>query len=288
MAAVGTWAFSLPAVEKIQALVLEGAHSSDCIEAAMAGVENNPETGPYVVGRGGYPNKDGIVQCDAAIMEGHPGRFGAVAALTGVGTPLAVARKVMEKSPHSMLVGSGALAFAREHGFTIEDNVDMMSEKSSKAYEMFLEEDRSVKAHDTLGLIALDLHGNITVGVSTSGAPFKYPGRVGDSPLPGCGLYADIRAGAAAATGDGDKIMCYCPTFHVVQLMKQGLSPTAACRSVIQDVQHQAGKNMFEFGLIAMNMKGEVGVASSVPFPYVVWSQGTNIIQQFQQSPCSP
>nr|XP_005989591.1 PREDICTED: N(4)-(Beta-N-acetylglucosaminyl)-L-asparaginase-like isoform X2 [Latimeria chalumnae] len=228
MAAVGTWAFSLPAVEKMRVLISKGVNSTDCVEDAMA-----------------------------------------------VGTPLAVARKVMEKSAHSLLVGDGAVAFARDHGFTIEDNENMLSNCTSKAYQEFLEEHRSLPGHDTLGLIALDLQGNITVGVSTSGSPFKYPGRVGDSPLPGCGLYADNQAGAAVATGDGDKIMCFCPTFHIVQLMKQGLSPSSACQSVLQEIYQRVGKdNMFELGLIALNMKAEFGAASTIQFPYTAWCIG--------------
>ncbi|XP_074063477.1 N(4)-(Beta-N-acetylglucosaminyl)-L-asparaginase-like isoform X2 [Macrotis lagotis] len=105
-------------------------------------------------------------------------------------------------------------------------------------------------------LIALDILGNITVGISTSGSPFKYPGRVGDSPLPGCGLYADYQVGAAAATGERDKIMCFCPCFHVVLLMQQGLSPKKACESVLKYIIDKVGDdNMFEFGIIAMNIK---------------------------------
>ncbi|XP_043552620.1 N(4)-(Beta-N-acetylglucosaminyl)-L-asparaginase isoform X6 [Chiloscyllium plagiosum] len=221
-AAVGTWAFSMPAVDKARRLLEVGSGASAAVQEAITELENDKETGCFVVGRGGFPNKAGVVQCDAAIMEGLPGRFGAVAALPGVGTPLTVAQMVMDKSEHNMLVGEGAVAFAKEQGFRIEDNSDMMTEASLAAYEEFLQSRKSPpKNHDTLGLIVLDEMENITVGVSTSGAPFKDPGRVGDSPLPGCGLYADNRAGAAAATGDGDKIMCFCPSFHVVQLMKQ-------------------------------------------------------------------
>ncbi|XP_043552617.1 N(4)-(Beta-N-acetylglucosaminyl)-L-asparaginase isoform X3 [Chiloscyllium plagiosum] len=260
-AAVGTWAFSMPAVDKARRLLEVGSGASAAVQEAITELENDKETGCFVVGRGGFPNKAGVVQCDAAIMEGLPGRFGAVAALPGVGTPLTVAQMVMDKSEHNMLVGEGAVAFAKEQGFRIEDNSDMMTEASLAAYEEFLQSRKSPpKNHDTLGLIVLDEMENITVGVSTSGAPFKDPGRVGDSPLPGCGLYADNRAGAAAgATGDGDKIMCFCPSFHVVQLMKQGLSPGDACQSVIQDICHRVGnKDIFEIGLIALNMKDDL------------------------------
>ncbi|XP_041106839.1 N(4)-(Beta-N-acetylglucosaminyl)-L-asparaginase isoform X3 [Polyodon spathula] len=251
MAALGTWSFSLPAVEKMKSLILKGQHSTDCIEEAIAGIENDRETGHYIVGRGGYPNRDGLIQCDAAVMEGTPGRFGAVAALHGVGTPVAVARRVMERSAHSMLVGEGAVTFAQEQGFTLEDNENMMSPESSKAYQEFVEKNDRCRGHDTLGLIALDLQGNITV-----------------------------------ATGDGDKIMCFCPSFHVVQLMKQGLSPASACQTVVNDIQRRIGKGaMFEFGLMAMNMKGDVGAASSVEFPYAFWHQGSNTVEQNIQLP---
>ncbi|XP_042303757.1 N(4)-(Beta-N-acetylglucosaminyl)-L-asparaginase-like isoform X1 [Sceloporus undulatus] len=280
-AAAGTWTFSFPALQRMKGLLLQGALATDCLEEAMADIENDEVTGSFVVGRGGYPNKDGIIQCDAAIMEGQPGRFGAVAALHGIGTPLAVARKVMEESPHSFLVGDGAVAFAKDQGFTVEDNGRMMSTHSTEAYQEYLEKGKTVKKHDTLGLIALDVCRNITAGVSTSGAPFKYPGRVGDSPLPGCGLYADKEVGAAAATGDGDMIMCFSPCFHVILLMKQGLSPMDACQNVVQDILRRMGKeNTFELGIIAMNMKGEVGAASSMSFPYCVWSQGKESVEQ--------
>ncbi|XP_044515417.1 N(4)-(Beta-N-acetylglucosaminyl)-L-asparaginase-like [Gracilinanus agilis] len=227
-AAVGTWAFSLPAVQKLKSLLKNGVGATDSLQEVIADIEDSEETGQYIIGRGGYPNKNGQVQCDAAIMEGFPGRFGAVAALHGIGTPIVVARKVMDKSIHSFLVGEGALAFAREEGFMEEENECMLSQQSAEAYREYLGKKPNFHGHDTLGLIALDIYGNITVGVSTSGAPFKYPGRVGDSPLPGCGLYADCQVGAAAATGEGDKIMCFCPCFHVVLLMKQ-LADSPSC-----------------------------------------------------------
>ncbi|XP_054841433.1 N(4)-(Beta-N-acetylglucosaminyl)-L-asparaginase-like isoform X3 [Eublepharis macularius] len=163
-AAAGTWGFSLPAVERMRQRLLRGGLATDCLQEAMADIENDEETGVFVVGRGGYPNKDGIIQCDAAIMEGQPGRFGAVAALHGIGTPLAVARKVMEETPHSFLVGDGAVAFAKDQGFVVEDNSSLMSKKSTEAYQKYLETKKTLKKHDTLGLIALDIYGNITVG----------------------------------------------------------------------------------------------------------------------------
>ncbi|XP_063048876.1 N(4)-(Beta-N-acetylglucosaminyl)-L-asparaginase [Engraulis encrasicolus] len=284
MAAIGTWAFSYPAVRQMKDLILSGEHATDVVERAVAEVEDDKETGHHIVGRGGFPNSLGMLECDAAIMEGRPGQFGAVAALKGVGTPCKVARKVMENSPHSLLVGEGAQQFAVEQGFTVEPNDNMLSDRSASAYQDFLEKKSKVRGHDTLGVIALDLKGNITVGVSTSGAPFKSPGRVGDSPLPGCGLFADHTVGAAAATGDGDKIMCYCPSFHVVQLMKQGSTPSEACHIVLTDIMTKTEPDKcFEIGLIALNMKGEVGAASSVEFPYTFWNQSYDAVQECTQ-----
>lgn len=289
MAILGTWAFCVPVLEKLSSRLLHWEQATDGLRDAIAECENDMETGKHIVGRGGYPNQDGIIQCDAAIMEGRPGRFGAVAALPGISTPIAVACEVMEKSAHSFLVGGGAVAFAKQHGFVIEDNKQMLSKRGADAYQDYLEKKRKLKGHDTIGVIVLDLHGNIAVGVSTSGAPFKYPGRVGDSPLPGCGLYADHEVGAAAATGDGDQIMCYCPCFHVVLLMRQGLSPTSACKAVLQDIYRRVGKNkMFEIGIIAMNLKGDIGAASSMDFTYCSWSKGKYSVDQFSIPPLLP
>uniref|UniRef100_A0A8C2KM18 Zgc:153169 n=1 Tax=Cyprinus carpio TaxID=7962 RepID=A0A8C2KM18_CYPCA len=263
----------------MRCMLLAGQNATDVVETAMAEVEDDGDTGRHIVGRGGYPNLKGVVECDAAIMEGVPGRFGAVAALRGIAQPCRVARKVMEKSPHSLLVGEGAEAFAQELGFTSEPNANMLSDHSATAYRVFIQTHTHIShTHThTHSLIALDLSGNITVGVSTSGAPFKSPGRVGDSPLPGCGLYADH----TVTTGDGDKIMCYCPSFHVVQLMRQGSSPNEACRAVLADIQRRiGGDKCFEIGLISLNMKGEVGAASSVEFPHTFWSQGLSSVEE--------
>ncbi|KAM6977735.1 LOW QUALITY PROTEIN: N(4)-(Beta-N-acetylglucosaminyl)-L-asparaginase [Aplochiton taeniatus] len=290
MAAVGTWAFSEPAVERLRCLITAGCNATDVVEEAMAEIEDDSETGRHIVGRGGFPNREGVVECDAAIMEGTDRRFGAVAALRGVGCPVRVARRVMDQSPHSFLVGEGAVAFAREQGFTVESNESMLvhTPHSTKAYQEFLEQQQSVRGHDTLGLIALDKMGNITVAVSTSGVPFKHPGRVGDSPLPGCGLYAERMVGAATATGDGDKIMCFCPSFHVVQLMKHGACPNDACALLDDIIKSTSTDKCFEIGLVALNVKGDVGAASSVDFPFTYWNQENNFVKTSTQAPQFP
>ena len=202
----------------------------------------------------------------------------------------------MEKSRHSFLVGDGAQLFAKEHGISVLSNELLQTESSTKAYKEFLKtkENSNVYAtpgHDTIGVLAKDFQGNIVAGTSTSGKPFKSFGRVGDSPLPGAGLYADNEAGAAAATGDGDNILRFCPCFHVVQLMKENsLHPKEACRRVIKNIWKRVGEHgIFEMALIAMNEEGEVGMASTVKnssnhfgsnrlpgFAYTVWNSEQN------------
>ncbi|XP_066295270.1 N(4)-(Beta-N-acetylglucosaminyl)-L-asparaginase-like [Branchiostoma lanceolatum] len=307
MAAIGTWTFALPAINVAKRKLEEGSSCLDALEAGINAVEDDGATGRYLVGRGGYPNAKGVHEFDAAVMVGEGCRFGGVAGLRGVATPLSVARRVMEKSSHSMLVGPGATAFAVEQGFPLETSDTLHTEESLSSFRKFLKqqaEDARARAegkmqqeketdvlpggHDTLGLIVLDTKSSrIAAGVSTSGAPFKAEGRVGDSPLPGCGLYADDAGGAAVATGDGDNIMKFCPSFQVVQIMRQGFDPQTACREVVKQIHQKVGADMFEMALVAMDMKGCRGSGSTVlewedvcvgktyeGFPYVTWAEG--------------
>ncbi|CAH3024666.1 unnamed protein product [Porites evermanni] len=286
---VGTWSFSLEAVKLISDKLCAGSVGLDALENGINAFEENPDTGCYFVGRGGLPNSSGILECDAAVMTGKRCCFGAVAALQGVAKPLAVARHVMENSPHSILVGQGAQEYAVKNGFPVEPNSALQTHESIEAFEEFLRKsDKDVGGHDTIGILVLDSKMQLTAGVSTSGKAFKHPGRVGDSPLPGSGLYADDEVGAAAATGDGDKMMRFCPAFHAVQLMKEGYSPQESCEIVVKESQRKAGTTArpFEMALIALNRKGEVGASSTVPlfedkrlntkysgFPFVVWTE---------------
>ncbi|XP_046852887.1 N(4)-(Beta-N-acetylglucosaminyl)-L-asparaginase-like [Xenia sp. Carnegie-2017] len=267
---IGTWSFSRMAVEEALSSLERNDDIIRALEKGINVVEDDPKTGKYVVGRGGFPNENGILECDAAIMDGRKCRFGAVAALQGVAKPFSVARLVMEHSPHSILVGEGAKLFATQQGIPILSNMSLQTENSLKAYQEYKHENmksrQTASSHDTIGLLLRDFDGNIAAGTSTSGKPFKSCGRVGDSPLPGAGLYADNEGGAAAATGDGDNILRFCPCFHVVQLMKKhNMSPKNACRTVIADIWKRVGQNeMFKMALISMNVNGDIGVASTV------------------------
>ncbi|XP_074633522.1 N(4)-(Beta-N-acetylglucosaminyl)-L-asparaginase-like isoform X2 [Acropora palmata] len=289
---VGTWSFSFDAVKSISDKLTSGSGCLDALEKGINEIEDNPETGSYFVGRGGFPNASGVLEGDAAVMLGKDCSFGAVAALQGVAMPFSVARCIMERSPHSMLVGQGAQDFAVNNGFLVEPNSALQTQISKEAYEEFLmNPSKENNCHDTVGILVLDSNMQVAAGVSSSGMAFKHPGRVGDSPLPGSGLYADDEVGAAVATGDGDKMMRFCPSFHVVQLMKEGCSPQESCERVVRHAQRKVGMTSkpFDMALIALNKKGEFGAASTVPvfedkssntvfsgFPFVVWTQQMN------------
>ncbi|XP_025076871.1 uncharacterized protein LOC112553697 [Pomacea canaliculata] len=224
-------------------------------------------------------------------MDGKNLNFGAVTALKGVTRAISVARSVMEKSPHSMLTGNGAVDFAIEQGFQIDSTLVHHSDEVGLSLatkgEMICKSNiqQQTAGHDTLGLIVLDTYGNIGAGVSTSGMTGKARGRVGDSALPGSGLYADNEVGAVCCSGDGDQIMKFCPSFHVLQFLKQGQSPEEACQNVVKNMVRRVGSpSSVEIGIIAVNSLGEVGAATTVRewvdsqtgqtypgFPFTVW-----------------
>lgn len=193
MACVATWTFSLQAVQIAADELTGGASCIDALEKGINEVEDDPSTGPYYVGRGCYPNSNGIVQLDAALMRGSDRAFGSIAALEGYPKPISVARRVMEHPSLTMVVGTGATEFAQQQGFHLEDNASLLSEGTKRAFQEYKSSNVCPQptGHDTLSMLCVDKQGDIAAGVSTSGPPFKLPGRVGDSPLPGCGLYAD-------------------------------------------------------------------------------------------------
>ncbi|XP_033749528.1 N(4)-(Beta-N-acetylglucosaminyl)-L-asparaginase-like [Pecten maximus] len=275
---VGTWTFSREAVATTAHCLQQNLSCTDAVERGINQIEVDEAYGPCVVGVGGFRNSDGYLELDAAMMEGRGLRtqFGAVTALQGVPRAVSVARAVMEKCSHNMLTGSGATKFAKEQGFAVEDN--LLTAKSNQTKQ-------SIPGHDTLGILAVDGQNHVCSGVSTSGSGNKHPGRVGDSALPGNGLYADGEAGAACCSGDGDQILMYCPSFRVVLLMKEGKQPQAACEEVINDIRRKCDGQIFEVAIIAVNMKSEYGAASTLDtwtdpltgqqfagFPYVVYT----------------
>jgi len=230
----------------------------DAIELAVNSVEENEKD--LSVGYGGLPDNSGKVSLDACIMD-HEHNAGSVCFLRDIVHAVSVARKVMEESPHVMLAGQGARDFALAHGF---DTTNMLTEQAEKAYmdwkknPVFSPKINSER-HDTIGLLAMNTSSNLSGACSTSGLSYKIPGRVGDSPIIGSGLYVDNKVGAATATGLGELIMKCCSTFLVVEKMKQGLSPENACRYAIEMIVETQDYSKKQAGLIAINKQGEVG-----------------------------
>jgi len=264
---ISTWSHGQKA-NRIAAQILQVG--GDAMTAAIRGVmavEEDPEV--TSVGRGGLPNRDGVVELDAAVMDGSTLKAGGVAALRGILHPVAVARKVMDTTPHVLLVGEGARAFALSNGFSEEE---LLTEKSRAAWEEWRAKSagtappKAGKSHDTIGLIALDRGGSIAAATSTSGLAFKLPGRVGDSPIIGHGLYCDDTAGGAVATGLGEEISKICGAFAVVELMRQGMEPEAAIREVLGRAIRRDERNRGNLlAMVALRRDGAVGAGSITP-----------------------
>ena len=258
---VSTWRFGLKANEPAWRLLGEGGSALDAVVVGVAVAERDPEV--KSVGYGGYPNAEGDVEVDAAVMDGRTLGYGAVAGLKHIDTPAAVARLVMEKTPHVLLVGEGALAFARAQGFKERD---LLTDTARDAWEKWKagRAGKPTDAHDTIGMIALDRRGDIAAACTTSGVAFKWPGRVGDSPLIGCGLYADNDVGAAVATGQGEEIARTCGAYAIVEKMRQGKSPREACEAVVQHlIARVPASRPFQMAYLAIDKTGAYGGASA-------------------------
>jgi N4-(beta-N-acetylglucosaminyl)-L-asparaginase len=226
------------------------------------------------VGYGGLPNEEGIVELDASVMSGPSHKCGSVASLRNIKKACSVARVIMERSDHIMLVGDGARRFAIAHGFKEED---LLTEKSRidwlKWKESLNDKDDWLPPPDndyskeskerstgTINVLGIDDKGNAFSITTTSGLAFKIPGRVGDSPIIGAGLYVDNEVGAAGATGRGEEVIRTCGSFLVVEKMAAGVSPQKACEFACRRILDvNKGKADFNVKFIAVNKKGQVG-----------------------------
>ena len=199
---VSTWAIGERANIPAWKILMEGGSALDAVVAGVSVAEKDPEV--KSVGYGGYPNAEGEVEVDAAVMDGRNLGYGSVVALRNIDVATAVARDVMDKTDHVMLAGEGALSFGRREGYAERE---MLTNRSRKAWEEWKagRSDKPTDSHDTIGMVAMDKAGDMAAACTTSGLAFKMKGRVGDSPLIGCGLYADNEAGAAVATGRGGR-----------------------------------------------------------------------------------
>jgi len=258
---ISTWPFSLQAVKKASEMLKNGSNAVDAAEAGIHLVESDVTVDS--VGKGGWLNAAGELELDAAIMHGDSLRIGAVAAVKGFEHPISIARAVMEKSKHNILVGTGAEQFADRMGIPCSELDDLISPEARALYERNkLQEE--IKGHDTIGILTLDSNGTLVAANSTSGASMKTPGRVGDTPIIGSGFYAMSSVGGAVATGLGEDIMRTCISFKAVMLMESGLSPQAAAEKVILDGHNailKGGHKPDCMALVCMNAKGEVGAS---------------------------
>lgn len=257
---ISTWNFGMPANAAAWEVLSKGGRALDAVEAGVKVPEGDPKV--TSVGYGGLPDRDGRVTLDACIMDEH-GNCGSVAFLQHIVHPISVARMVMEKTPHVMLVGDGALQFALANGFK---KTKLLTRQSEKVWKEWLEKAEykpviNIENHDTIGMVALDNSGNLSGACTTSGLAFKMHGRVGDSPIIGAGLYVDNEVGAATATGVGEEVIRIVGCHLVVELMRQGNSPEDACREAVERISRKNPSKAREVqvGFLALNKSGAYG-----------------------------
>ncbi|KAK2184630.1 hypothetical protein NP493_258g06066 [Ridgeia piscesae] len=300
---INTWPFKVATKAAWEAVKNESSSALDAVVAGCSACERHQCDG--TVGYGGSPDENGETTLDSMVMDGLTHDVGAVAGLRFVKDAAAVARAVLKYTKHTLLAGELATDFAVDMGFkrtNLQTNVSREIWKSwrqrncqpnywqndvspnpkktcgpYKPYRTRLDRERynrniNEDNHDTVGILVIDHHGNMAVGTSTNGATHKIPGRVGDSPIMGAGAYVDNSVGGAAATGDGDVMMRFLPSFHTVALMEAGLSPTQACKVALSKITKYYPK--FSGALIAATVSGEYGAACHgfQTFPYCVQS----------------
>lgn len=277
------------ATAKAMEILNAGGDPLDAVIAGVNIVEDDPND--MSVGYGGLPNEDGVVELDASVMYGPTHASGAVASIQNIKNPSKVAKLVMERTKHCLLVGEGALKFALAHGFKKEN---LLTDKAREAWlkwkEALSEQDNwlppqihklpadlqpALMTHGTINCIALDGQGRLAGVTTTSGLSWKIPGRVGDSPIIGAGLYVDNAIGAAGSTGLGEANLRTCASFQVVAFMGQGMTPEQACLKTLEAIADKAklwparlnltdadGRPSFGLNFYALNKKGEFGGAA--------------------------
>lgn len=264
---IATWRMAVEGITKADEMLKEGADAGDAIETAIKEVEDFPYY--KSVGYGGLPNEEMEVELDAAYMDGDTLDIGAVAAIKDYANPISIARRLSHEKVNCMLVGEGAEKFAHKEGF---ERKNMLTDRAKIHYknrvkEVQQQEITPYSGHDTVGMVCLDTHGKMTAATSTSGLFMKKKGRVGDSPISGSGFYVDSKVGGASATGLGEDLMKGCISYEIVRLMKEGMHPQEACETAVnkldEELKERRGK-AGDLSLIAMNNKGEWGVATNI------------------------
>jgi L-asparaginase/N4-(beta-N-acetylglucosaminyl)-L-asparaginase len=272
---LSTWEHGLPANDVAWKVLQNGGSAMDAAEAGAKVPEADPTS--TSVGFGGLPDEQGNVTLDACVMDSD-GNAGSVAFLQNIKHPVSVARKVMEETKHVMLVGEGARQFAVFHGF---EEIDLLTDESKMAWEKWKKKRREMmphETHDTISVLVQDKNGDLAGTCTTSGWAYKMHGRVGDSPIIGAGLFVDNEIGCAAATGLGEEVIKTTGSFLVVELMRQGYNPTAACEEALNRVIKKHNGNLdFQIAYIAIRKDGNIGSACIKDgFEYALLQKGKN------------
>lgn len=272
--AISTWNFGLQTNAAGWKILMDKGRALDAIESGIHVAEDDLFS--TSVGLAGYPDREGHTTLDACIMD-EKYNCGSVVFLEKIKHPISVARKIMETTPHIILAGEGAQKWALQNGFELDD---YKNPESEKAYQEWLKTSEykpeiNFENHDTIGMLAMDIKQNLSGGCSTSGMAFKIRGRVGDSPIIGAGLYVDNAIGACTSTGVGEEVIRIVGSHLVVEKMRDGLSPEAACKYAVDriiQIKQDASKNI-QVGFIAINKNGDFGGYAIHPgFNYAVYT----------------
>lgn len=280
---ISTWRHGLASNERAWEILGAGGRALDAVVEGVQVAEADPEV--TSVGYGGLPDRDGHVTLDSCVMD-EKGNAGSVAFLQDFLHPVAVARKVMEETPHVMLVGAGAHRLALEQGFQTQD---LLTGNSRQAWLKWKETEHyspwtprsGPDNHDTISMLALDAAGNLSGSCTTSGLGYKMHGRVGDSPIIGAALFVDNEVGAACATGVGEEVMKTVGSFLIVELMRQGRSPQEACREGVERIVRKNPRwRDVQVGYLALDRQGRTGAYAIQPwFQYAVHDGGGNRLE---------
>lgn len=261
---LSTWRHGQPANAKAWEVLSNGGTALDAVQQGVMVTESDFSN--RSVGLGGLPDRDGHVTLDACIMD-HRSRCGSVAFLQHIEHPISVARKVMEETPHVMLVGEGAYRFALDQGFE-RAAVEVPVPEARERWEEWLKESEyqpviNIENHDTIGMVAIDKDGNLSGACTTSGLAYKLHGRVGDSPIIGAGLFVDNEVGAATATGVGEAVIRIAGSHTVVETMRHGATPQEACEEAVNRIirKHPNVEDM-QVGFLAIDKEGRTGAYS--------------------------
>ncbi len=272
---LATWDHGLPANAAAFARLGAGGTALDAVEAGCRAVE--ADCPDMTVGLGSRPDRDGFVTLDAAIMA-DDGRAGCVAFVQGVAHPISLARLVMEKTPHVLLVGRGAEEFARTEGITVHP--PSLTPEADRQWREWLRERRyepviNIENHDTISMLALDAQGRMAAGSTTSGLAYKMHGRVGDSPIVGAGVFVDAPVGGAICTGLGETVLRTLGAHLAVEAMRAGATPQEACEHAVARIVAKNGDpSRYQVGMLALDYEGRVGAFAVQPgFTYALGAE---------------